>query len=1193
MEEVDLIELRDSIQCSARGKHQNQCWRLLRRASEPCVTAAVLDAERLRVALCELHVLSGTRSSRDLPLSTDVQNASLLGIFWSTALAQFVAALTSGHLIAENEPVGLVPEGLLAVEASPSQDVVVLVSTRGELLLMDAELNVIERGTLSEPLSPGLSWPTAEDSHIIRVAWRSDGNLFAVSYPGQDQRVHVDIFRSPSLRREATAHTEPLVAKPTDAQRTPPALDLVLCWQQRPGGMLTVATRDGDVVFFERNGLRHTRMDMHRKLTSKRRIWGLSWNANDLLLAIGYTNLATDAPDSCSRKRIDLYSFRNYHWYLKYRLELGSSDFADNDHVWMAFDFTDPLLLYVYSGTWASPRERMLRLYRLQWTISLNAERDDTLAVIDGHRVLLTPLRRCVLPPPLYAFDACIPANEADDTIQYVLWEKDSLFAISSLGRWYWLRRDGALVAVQAPIPAVADAAAKQVPARDELVWNPELGMFMIHPIRSISLAGGRLLYRRRSRLLQWQPSNESSTEPARTISTDCLSVAVVSSENLIFWTTPSGSLRYHELGIELDAAAERRYRTESERVVDRGAILVAALGDALRLVIEAPRGNLETITPKICVERKIRRVLRSALDANQKPDMIALLQLARKHCIEPRFVVEAYGPKRLANDTDWFLQQILNAWSEAHVAEILTQLIVSLNEKEDVYRHLVAGFVAQMHAVDPERFFQAILTAYITQRPQADIDAALKLVSKRFSAESLRYISTIARKPIQELYRAALGIYDLDLAAKIAVAGRMDRALHEPFLESLRQVTPEALRRYEIDMFLTRPRAALGHLLEARKVLGPQVDEKICRLVEQFDLHHEAYIEVEKIEHESLTQGLWHELALRWATRLESKGAHLQAAHLYAMHGALEQAAEAYLAGGQAPLAIAAYLQKDHLIGNEHDFVSFLRRLVETLCNQCQWEVAAQILAGSPLAQPEEALQLLLDAHRFQAALRLLTTQGRGDWLRERLRPAVISAAEERTTEIRTSAAKYHERAVRLQLVREHRQQLQLRSTGDFKNPNVVTGADTDSEVDAIASEIASMSTFTFGTHSARSKSSSSSSNSSNIHSGMAASERSAAGKATAKTRKKTKRKIKPGDPHEELFLVEYLRRLEPTPALRETVQEIAECLLICGEYRLVTALQRAVKELDETIANWKRTLGVVSERPLSPSTPNGISTY
>jgi hypothetical protein len=204
-----------------------------------------------------------------------------------------------------------------------------------------------------------------------------------------------------------------------------------------------------------------------------------------------------------------------------------------------------------------------------------------------------------------------------------------------------------------------------------------------------------------------------------------------------------------------------------------------------------------------------------------------------------------------------------------------------------------------------------------------------------------------------------------------------------------------------------------------------------------------------------------------------------------------------------------------------------------------------------------------------------------------------VISAAEERTTEIRTSAAKYHERAVRLQLVREHRQQLQLRSTGDFKNPNVVTGADTDSEVDAIASEIASMSTFTFGTHSARSKSSSSSSNSSNIHSGMAASERSAAGKATAKTRKKTKRKIKPGDPHEELFLVEYLRRLEPTPALRETVQEIAECLLICGEYRLVTALQRAVKELDETIANWKRTLGVVSERPLSPSTPNGISTY
>ncbi|KAF6003000.1 hypothetical protein F1559_002318 [Cyanidiococcus yangmingshanensis] len=1159
-------------------------WRLWQTPTTKRVVAVGVVPRQHRWVLCDYFIEKDDVNDREHGLPTDILEEQIQGFFWCQSLAQTIVAFRSGHLVAEQETVGLVPEGLAAVEASSSQDYVVLVTEQGDLILLDGELEVVGRSNLRATLFGSAGRSAADTPGAVQVAWRPDGAYFAVSYPSEDGLFRTDIYGAPSLQWVATAEPQPLVSPPVAVCSTTTQLGNVLTWQRRRGGVLAVATLDGSILFFEKNGFRHARMDMEQQLERGRLIWGLTWNAEDTLLAVGFTDISSDSPDAQHQVWVDIYAFRNYHWYLKYRIDAASRSVRASQTMWIQFDSADPLLLFW--GRQAGDRnEPSLIMYRFQWTISVNAILDDTIAVIDGNQVLLTPLGRSLIPPPMSAFHATIPSRSKGEIIHHLIWEGKTLLTVSNTHQRYRFDGYGKVVAT----PAVEQAAHITADANTTTTVSaatPKLDDWLVSPVRSVSLPEGTLSLQVRTRVLQWR-ANGAQTDPERCVlATDCISFVVVPGELLAFWTTVSGSVLYSDLRIVSSAAELRRRCVESERIVDRGAVLLAALSDGLRLVLETPRGNLETITPRILVERKILRVIAAANEQGREPDLVALLRLARRHCIEPRDVVVSMGLDRFLHETTSFLGQFLARWRETGVAEALQQLLVSLNERDDLSDRLVPALVNEMERLDPERFLYAILTAHVTRRPQANLDAALQQLSERFSVDALRYVSTVARKSMDELYRAALGRYDLDLAEKIARAGRMDRAEYQAFLESLRQMEPVAMRRYEIDLFLSRPRAALQNLFLARRELGPQVDERIRRLVEHFHLAQEAYLELVKLDHEPLHTGLRHEIALLYAGELDRTGAHLEAAQLYALHGAYGQASAAYLASGRSAFSIAAHLQRAQATLQPEPHENFLRRLVDALCNQRRWEDAAQILAGPVLAKPEEALQLLFDAHHFRAALRLIASQNRVDWLHGQFRSALVLAVEERASEMRSNAAKFRERAARLHLVREHRRQLQLHTAAIDGNPDQFPDTDGDSELEALASDIASMSTFTFGTHSESSSDSSRtgiSTDAPSITNGNQASGGPSRRAKTKTAKKKKKKKIKPGDPHEELYLVEYLRRLQPSAVLKDAVHEIMECLFLLGEYRHAKVLQQAGDELQRLVQDWTRTLDIPA-----PTTPN-----
>lgn len=134
------------------------------------------------------------------------------------------------------------------------------------------------------------------DDGNITISWRGDGAYVAVnSIEGGVRRV-IRVYS-----REGTLDS---VSEPVDG------LEGALSW--KPSGNLIAGIQRLDdridVVFFERNGLRHGQFAL-RLTEEERASWAsnihLSWNIDSTVLAV------------CFKDRLQLWTMGNYHYYLK------------------------------------------------------------------------------------------------------------------------------------------------------------------------------------------------------------------------------------------------------------------------------------------------------------------------------------------------------------------------------------------------------------------------------------------------------------------------------------------------------------------------------------------------------------------------------------------------------------------------------------------------------------------------------------------------------------------------------------------------------------------------------------------------------------------------------------------------------------------------------------------------------------
>lgn len=237
--------------------------------------------------------------------------------------------LTNQDLV---EIVGSVDAGIAAAAWSPDEELLAITTQADTLLLMSRDIENIASITLasddvnvSNHVSVGwgkretqfkgkraraLQDPTVPeyidegelspfDDQSVTISWRGDGAYFALTKVEQEQRRMIRVYS-----REGQLDS---VSEPVDG------LEGALSW--RPSGNLIASVRRTndklEVVFFERNGLRHGQFDLRftsEELTALVTPLTVKWNSDSNILAVSY-------PD-----KVQLWTMSNYHYYLKQEL---------------------------------------------------------------------------------------------------------------------------------------------------------------------------------------------------------------------------------------------------------------------------------------------------------------------------------------------------------------------------------------------------------------------------------------------------------------------------------------------------------------------------------------------------------------------------------------------------------------------------------------------------------------------------------------------------------------------------------------------------------------------------------------------------------------------------------------------------------------------------------------------------------
>ena len=347
----------------------------------------------------------------------------------------------------------------------------------------------------------------------------------------------------------------------------------------------------------------------------------------------------------------------------------------------------------------------------------------------------------------------------------------------------------------------------------------------------------------------------------------------------------------------------------------------------ALSLVLQMPRGNIETIYPRAMVVAGIRKLI-------EEKDY----KRAFTHCRTQRVdmnILYDHAPEQFLACVPLFIDQVkkityidlfLSSLRYASSFALFWRKNLTRNREEDVTQtmyketkvlqplHNSLPITNGTNAVPTEVTFgkkskvnrvcdaflevlktktatnlQNIITANVCKSPPA-LEDGLEVVAKLMKEDSqmadkaVEHICFLA--DVNRLYDNALGLYDLDLALLVAQQSQKDPREYLPFMQNLQEMT-ELRRRFSIDDYLNRHAKALTHL-HALDVFAE---------VQTYTQKHALYQAALSLYRYNPTQHA--ALTLLYASYLETKSSFKEAALAYESLHNYEKATSCYLASG------------------------------------------------------------------------------------------------------------------------------------------------------------------------------------------------------------------------------------------------------------------------------------------------------
>lgn len=362
----------------------------------------------------------------EVSLHEVVEESNAEGRWFSVTLVDTVlVCLSRSGAIATVDPlngeaslVGEFQHGIYGGIWSPDREVLVLVTlaepedTTGSpssvILCMTADFQVLAE----IPMEPH------ETNETVYLVWRPDGSLLGVSSVDQtDQQRKIRIYQREPFKLLALGRTEDSSGKLiANIQSTPLAWAGPGC-SQLMASIIPKGRKDLQIGFLEPNGLRHGQFQLRLSDATSSSVLGITWNAASDVLMVHVRESDYDT--------VQLWTRTNYHWYQKWNMQFPSR--CSN----ASFDEEDPYqfdVLLESSAEWIQ--------YKFRWETS-NVDKFGTAIVVDGRELLLTPLEKALVPPPMAAATLSLPAPLLDIVVDetHMADKEPLLVAILSDGR--------------------------------------------------------------------------------------------------------------------------------------------------------------------------------------------------------------------------------------------------------------------------------------------------------------------------------------------------------------------------------------------------------------------------------------------------------------------------------------------------------------------------------------------------------------------------------------------------------------------------------------------------------------------------------------------------------------------------------------------------------------------------------------
>ncbi|KAI0061864.1 IkappaB kinase complex, IKAP component [Artomyces pyxidatus] len=1033
--------------------------------------------------------------------------------------------------------VGSVEDGLMAAAWSPDDSLLALVTGDGKLIIMTPTFDVLHEAPLhtddfgedapinvgwgskqtqfhgslgkaaAQAASTSIAAPigsSPDDDTLPRISWRGDGTLFAVSSLSRVPPSSPDV-ETPLRRRVLRIYSRDGSLQSTSEPVA--GLEHPISW--RPSGNLIVGTqrfgtfrgagqgKEGrhDVVFFEKNGLRHGEFGLRRasskpagKLDGSGKSWEykvreVCWSSDSNVLAVWIEEDSGDV--------VQLWTMGNYHWYLKHEVAATSTGTQPARFTSVSWHPENALQLLLTTKT-----QVIHRTYHWDTYVSRAQAPNDTgtVAVIDGASILLTPFRTQNVPPPMSSFQLSLqPPDSAahrtlatpihvsfspSEDVVAVLWETgrfeiwklatrigpgrgpimtptklgsgtietlevpssqrfrqisvwtspalfetEGIFArvallgyssegsdvlrivvlgheritelkaplLESVG-WGFGASDELITCHRAGNVYEVDLTSNELVLHADFGKDCESVQTIQEPSHHPSSPFTHVIGITSSGTLMYSSSSPSSTP--RTLSTKANSFVI--SDDLVIFTTTLHEAHFISFGTLSSADVEDGaggIKGERRRV-ERGSRIVTAVSSAMSLVLQMPRGNLETINPRPMVMKVVRRDI-DALRYGK-----AFLA-CRKHRIDLNVLFD-HDPALFRSNLHLFIEQV----EDVDYINLFLTSIGNGTQTQSVIAELCDAIRIQLETRDLKKYVNSILTAYVVKRPP-DLKAGLQVLLRLRDTEpsivedAVKYIIFLV--DADTLFDVALGMYDFSLVLMIAQHAQKDPREYLPFLRELRALETH-YQHFRIDDHLKRYESALRNL----NLAGSDHFEEAMTYVERHQLYESALSIWSESDHLKTVLSLYGDWLFERRDFRQAAAVFIEA----------ERNSKAMVAYEKALMWRELFELALHEKTEEDDLIAMGYRVAEDLTSKKRYLEASQVLLDYS-KDIREAVIALVQGNAFSEARRIIVLRSRSELLEEIVHPGTLETRAQIAEELHEIRDQLRKQTARLRELR------------------------------------------------------------------------------------------------------------------------------------------------------------------------------